>query len=86
MINTITKTGYSRKIDNMGRIGIPKSIRDRYGAASGKEYEIALFTDEQGDDWLCLKLGKDITEIEKARRAMEYLKTVPQSVLDEIAD
>ena len=68
----------------MGRIGIPKSLRDRYGAVSGKEYDIEIFTDENNDDWICLRMGKDITEIEKARRAMEYLKTVPQSVLDEI--
>lgn len=83
MIDTITKTGYSRKIDNMGRIGIPKSIRDRYGAAIGKEYDWQMFSDG-ADDWLCIKLGKDIAEREKARQALEYLKTVPQSILDEI--
>ena len=49
----------SRKIDNAGRIGIPKVIRDEYKIADGDECEFCYMKTDEGRAYLCYEIITD---------------------------
>ena len=51
----IIKENTTRKIDSLGRISIPKGMRDRLEIKTGDEMEFALVVDENGDKWVALR-------------------------------
>lgn len=65
----IDKTEYSRRIDSVGRIGIPIEIRRQYKMDQGKEYSYSIISYE-GVDYLALELG------EKAKTEEELLAII----------
>jgi bifunctional DNA-binding transcriptional regulator/antitoxin component of YhaV-PrlF toxin-antitoxin module len=50
----IVQTEYSRKIDAMGRIGIPIRLRNQYGLEVGKELDFHIIEIE-GTEYLAIK-------------------------------
>ena len=44
----ITNEGIIRKVDNLGRIVIPKGIRSRFNINENDEMEVVTFYDESG--------------------------------------
>lgn len=66
-------TDYSRKIDSVGRIGIPIEIRRKYKMDQGKEYQYCIIT-KDGKDYLALELGEQYQTKEDLRAELEKLK------------
>lgn len=62
-------TQYSRKLDTMGRIMIPKPLREELGLVIGQEYNFFLSDDRQ---YLCIQCpGISEQKLEEARRIVE---------------
>ena len=59
----------SRKLDSLGRLTLPKSLRDRMGL---EEYEI-FTADIEGRD--CIVLASPVDKEKKIRGAIELLKS-----------
>lgn len=55
----MTSTGHIRRIDDLGRVVIPKEVRERYGIRIGEPFEIFL----NGDDIVLRSL-----ELNKVRK------------------
>lgn len=65
-------TGYSRKLDTMGRIMLPKPLREQMGLIIGQEYNFFKFEDEQGRKFICIECpGIDEATLEEARRIVQ---------------
>lgn len=50
----VSNTEYSRKIDAMGRIGIPIKLRNIYGLEVGKELDIQII-EIDGVEYIAIK-------------------------------
>lgn len=48
------KENTSRKIDSLGRVSIPKGMRDRLEIAEGDEVEFYLLENDEGEQFVCL--------------------------------
>lgn len=70
----------SRKVDNLGRITIPKGLRDRMSLAEGSELE--LFT-ANVDGRQCICLASPVDEEE---RAVAFLKEKGYTVLKDMVE
>lgn len=57
-----------KKIDSLGRVVIPKSIRDKMGIKDGDELEIVMI-----DGWIGLKKRVD-TDDDRIKTAIEVLE------------
>lgn len=60
-----------RKMDDMGRISVPKSLRDKYQMEPGKKYSIFTYVDESGRVYVCAQT--DVYDLSEANRAAEIL-------------
>ena len=61
----------SRKIDSLGRITLPKGLRDRLSLVEGTDLELATAQDENGNSFVILKCPTNKLEI--ARNAAKML-------------
>ena len=63
----------SRKLDSLGRLVIPKSLRDRAGFTEGEE--LYFYTaEENGKKWICVtNQEKEDNEFAAAARVLEEL-------------
>ncbi len=81
----LIKENTTRKLDSLGRVSIPKSMRDRLGMREGDEVEFYLLSD--GEEKY-VAIGKPVGETEKYLRVAELLEElgleVPKAVLDKI--
>lgn len=70
----LKNTGYSKSIDNLGRILIPKKIRETLNITSGDSLSMYLFIDETDNNtqYLCLKIPNKREE--KVSTVKELLK------------
>lgn len=68
----------SRKIDALGRITIPKGLRDRMSLVENSELE--LFT-ANIDNRQCICLAAPVDPEEDTKRAIEYLKEKGYTVI-----
>lgn len=60
---TLMKENITRKVDSLGRLIIPKSIRARFEIYP--EDELEFFIGYEGDDiFICLKKHKDVNKAE----------------------
>jgi bifunctional DNA-binding transcriptional regulator/antitoxin component of YhaV-PrlF toxin-antitoxin module len=50
----MTNERVTRKIDNVGRVSIPKSLRVKYDCVEGTEVEFYTFTDGDGKTYICI--------------------------------
>ena len=65
------KTQCSRLLDNLGRIVVPKRLRELYGMETGQEYEF-LVCEQDGKRYLCIELPEPQTEeLQKAKAMLE---------------
>ena len=69
----IEHTGYSRKIESVGRIGIPIEIRRKYGMDQGKEYSYNIISYE-GKEYLGLELGERVKSPEELQAIIKQLQ------------
>ncbi|MCM1217367.1 MAG: division/cell wall cluster transcriptional repressor MraZ [Lachnospiraceae bacterium] len=63
------ETGYSRKLDTMGRIMLPIRLREQLGLIIGHEYDFFMYVEPDGRKFLCIEcpsIKKE--EIEQARK------------------
>lgn len=74
----------SRKMDNVGRIGIPKKIRDDYKMLDGDDFEFFILKTDNKKLFLCLELipnRKTPEELEALiHNLQEYGIEVPQDL------
>lgn len=70
----IEKTEYSRKIDSVGRIGIPIEIRRQYKMDQGNEYSYNIISYE-GVDYLALELGERVKTTEELQEIIKNLQS-----------
>jgi len=64
-------TQYSRRLDTLGRLVIPKRLREQYGLVEGIEH--TFYEHEfEGDKYLCIKLPKPGEE--ELQRAKDILQ------------
>jgi len=67
----MTPLNMTRKIDSVGRIVIPKDLREEFRLVNGIEYQFFLH-EENGHKYLCLQCpGPSEGEIERAKRLLE---------------
>ena len=66
------KENVSRKIDNLGRVSIPKGIRDRFEWGANDEVEFAVVY-EGGNPWVCMRKVVDINKAEMIAAEWEAL-------------
>lgn len=75
----------SRKLDNLGRIVIPKGLRIRFGIADGEDLEFFTMQAE-GKNFICLTNNRE--EDIKYRAAASVLEElgldIPQELLDKL--
>lgn len=65
-------TEYSRKLDTMGRIMLPKRLREKLGLIEGNEYTFYTHEEDDGRKFLCIECpGIDQATLEEARRLVE---------------
>lgn len=76
-----------RKMDSMGRIAVPKSLRDRYGMEPGNYYPIFTFTDKNGRVYVCAQTDTyDTTEAENAVKVLEKMGCeIPEELMDVVS-
>lgn len=70
----------TRKIDGLGRITLPKGLRDRYNL--GNEDDLELFT-ATIDSRQCICLAKKVNEDEKIEEAIQFLESKGYTIVNE---
>jgi bifunctional DNA-binding transcriptional regulator/antitoxin component of YhaV-PrlF toxin-antitoxin module len=83
----ITKTGYTRKIDSMGRIGIPIKLRKEYNIEENTEHDILIIKTEDGNVYCAIDLGRGLRQRnrERARRIIHELDAMNVEVPSELS-
>lgn len=67
----MTPLGMTRKLDSVGRIVVPKKLREQLRLISGVEYQFFLH-EEDDHQYLCLQCsGPSPEELEAARDMLE---------------
>lgn len=59
-------------MDSMGRIVIPRKLREKMGLDVGQEYSFFTYQDDEGRNFICIE-SPSVTEqtLEEARRLVE---------------
>lgn len=82
----INETGYTRKVDPMGRIGIPIKIRKEYDIEEGAEYPISIITTETGDIYCGFNVGHRLKSRTKIEKMINDLDALNMPIPDELFD
>ena len=70
----LLKENTTRKIDSLGRVSIPKGMRDRLEITEGDEVEFYLLNADNGEQFVCLTNHKGgINKYETAAKVLEEL-------------
>lgn len=65
-------TGFTRKMDAMGRFVIPRKLREEMGLMTGQEYSFYTLEDDEGRKFICIECpGIDEQTLEEARRIVQ---------------
>jgi len=81
----ITKENVSRKLDSLGRISIPKGIRDRMRLEVNEEMEFFSLIDDAGEEYVCFTNHKRGAQ-ERYNIAIEVLKELKLEVPEELRE
>lgn len=83
----LSRENTSRKVDELGRISIPKSIRNRLEINPGEEVEFFILTDGT-DQYVCLTNHKKVEEKYKVAAAVldELGVALPEELAEIIGD
>jgi bifunctional DNA-binding transcriptional regulator/antitoxin component of YhaV-PrlF toxin-antitoxin module len=82
----IKETGYMRKIDPMGRVGIPVKIRREYDIEEGAEYPIVLIHSDDGNVYCGINVGHRLKSRTKIEKMINDLDTLNVTIPDELFD
>lgn len=58
----ITNECITRKIDNVGRVSIPKHLRNKFRMHEGDEVDVFTCVGEDGKQYVCFALAEEKTE------------------------
>lgn len=63
-------TQQSRRLDSLGRLVIPKKLRDRYNIETDREY-VFFYHIHDNKKYLCIEIGVMGDEIQRAKELLE---------------
>ena len=70
----LLKENTTRKVDSLGRVSIPKSMRDRLDIQTNDEVEFYLLNADNGEQFVCLTNHKaGVNKYENAAKVLEEL-------------
>lgn len=78
----LTKENTTRKVDSLGRVSIPKSMRDRLDINTNDEVEFYLLNTDDGEQFVCLtnhKVNTNKYEI-AAKVLAEFGLSIPEEL------
>lgn len=81
---TIVSENTTRKVDSLGRLSIPKSMRDRFNINQNDEIEFGTFNDG-GKVYICLSKKDNVSEAEALVERLDALGIEPPDELLEMA-
>ena len=58
----ITNECITRKIDNVGRVSIPKHLRNKFKMHEGEEVDVFTYVDADGKKYVCFALAEEKPE------------------------
>jgi AbrB family looped-hinge helix DNA binding protein len=61
-----------RKVDNLGRVVLPKGLRDQYGISDGDELDVFVLQDEN-NEYICFKAQEGKTKYAAAAEVLQEL-------------
>lgn len=76
----MVKENITRKIDNLGRISIPKGMRDRFEIAPGDDLEFYTTI----DGFICMRKVGYVAQQDKYKIAAQVLAELGYDIPDEI--
>ena len=79
MFVELIKENTTRKVDSLGRVSIPKSMRDRLMIKEGDELEFYILRDGENQ---YVTLGKPCPAVAKYAKAVEVLEELDLDVPD----
>lgn len=80
----LLKENTTRKVDSLGRVSIPKSMRSRLEIDEGDEVEFYLLNDDMGEQYVCMTNHKTSTNrYEVAAQVLRELDIAVPEVLEE---
>lgn len=79
----MTKENASRKIDSLGRVSVPKSMRDRLSIKEGDIVDFYLLESED-QCYVCFGKHYETDNIEKGLRAIALLKELGLEIPKEL--
>ena len=73
-----------RRIDNLGRVVVPKTLRDRLRISTEDELDFWTFVDSEGKEYIALSTGKAVNPryVEAALVLKELGEPIPQALAD----
>lgn len=84
-VPVIRNEGQVHTVDSLGRVVIPKILRNKYGVVTGSEVDFYTI-DYMGDSYLAMKLNNRTGDRAKWMRAIDALRElnleVPQELID----
>lgn len=75
-------TGYTKALDSVGRVIIPKKLRQQLSLRPGDDLMMYLYTDDNGIQYLCLQLPDKRQE--KKMQAKELLEELGVELPEEL--
>lgn len=73
----------TRKIDGLGRIGVPKGIRNRLRLDINQEMDFFTMRGEDGKDYVLFTPVVELSEAEKYERVVELMQSLDLEVPEE---
>ena len=73
----------TRKIDGLGRIGVPKGIRNRLRLDINQEMDFFPMRGEDGKDYVLFTPVVELSEAEKYERVVELMQSLDLEVPEE---
>lgn len=79
-VNELIAENTTRKIDGLGRIGVPKGIRNRLRLDVNQEMDFFTMRGADGKDYVVFTAVEELTEAEKYARVIELMNSLDLEV------
>lgn len=80
----IFKENTTRKIDALGRVSIPKSLRDRLSISPEDNVEFFMLEDDEGNQYVCFRNTAGMEYSEAAKTLQKLGLEVPDALAEKI--